>query len=184
MIGEPDPAEQLDDMLADLCLGEARDAQRQRRVVEGREVIDQAKILEDDADAPAQGGQLAARRGGDVAVEQRDETARGAFGEIHELQERALAGAARAGQEVERTRRQPYADIAEHLRSRAVPHADILEPDQGARSPSHRCAIAAAPCHDAPAGVQTARTPGFLASPSIEALSGKTSPWASMIVTC
>ena len=31
-----------------------------------------------------------------------------------------------------------HGDVAQHLGARAVPHADILEAYQGARSPSHR----------------------------------------------
>src|SRR6185437_2832494 len=184
VIGKADPAQQLDDVLAYLLLRETGDPERQRRVVEGGEVIDQAKILEHDADAPAQRRQLAARRRRGVAVEQRNEATRRMLGEVHEFEQRALAGAARSGQEVEGAGGQAHADVAEHFRSRAVPHADILEPDQGARSPSASCANAGGTM----ARCAGRRPDGLDARVSCLArrssLIRKESAWASMIVTC
>src|SRR6185312_2275363 len=147
LVGEADPAQQLGHVLADLLLGEARDAQRQRDIVEGGEMFDQAEILEHDADLAAQRRQLAPGRRGDVATEQRDEAARRPLGQIHELQQAGLAGAAGPGEEVEGTGCELHADVAQHLGPRAIPHADILETNQGARSPSHRGAS-----HHAPPG--------------------------------
>ena len=85
LVGEPDPVEQLGDILADALLGDAGDAQRQRDIVEGREVIDQAEILEHDADPAADRRQLAARQRGMSRAEQRDQAARRPLGEIHQL---------------------------------------------------------------------------------------------------
>src|SRR6516165_5250528 len=101
-------------------------------------MVDEAEILEDHADLAAQGRELVARRGGDVAAEERDEAAGRPLGEIHQLQQAGLAGAARAGEEMERSRGELDIDVAQHLGARAIPHPDILESYQGARSPLTR----------------------------------------------
>ena len=66
---QPDPAQHLRDVGADLPLRPAGDAQRQRHVVERREMRQQAEILEHHADPPAQRRQRAARRGADIGAE-------------------------------------------------------------------------------------------------------------------
>ena len=51
-VAEPDPLQQLDHLAAIARLVAPDDAQRQRDVLVGREVIEQAEILEHDADPP------------------------------------------------------------------------------------------------------------------------------------
>ena len=60
-LAEADPFQQLDHVGAIARLLAAAHTQRQRDVLVGRQVVEQAEILEDDADAPAQQRQLLAR---------------------------------------------------------------------------------------------------------------------------
>ena len=62
---------------------------------------DQPEILEDDADPPPEAGQAAARHGDDVLAEQPDQAAARPQREIEQFEQRGLAGARRAGEEVE-----------------------------------------------------------------------------------
>ena len=55
-VAEPDPAQQLVDVLAIVASSLAHDAQRQRDVLVGGQVVEQAEILEHDADPPPQLG--------------------------------------------------------------------------------------------------------------------------------
>jgi hypothetical protein len=75
VIGEPDPGQQLLGIVAHLFFRDAGDAQRQRDIVQHAHVIEQTEILKDHADLAAELGQLAARRGGGVAIEQSDQAA-------------------------------------------------------------------------------------------------------------
>ena len=130
VIGEADPGQELGHVLGDLRLRDAGDAERQRHVVEGREMLDQPEILEDDADPPPERRHLSPRRGRDLAAEERDQAARGTLGEIDQLQQARFAGAAGAGEEVEGAGLEMERDIAEYFRPRAVSHPDILETNQ------------------------------------------------------
>ena len=68
--GQAHPSEKLLDLAADLLFPFAREAKRQRHVVEDAQVIDQAEILKDDADPtpkarpriPAQMGYVPAKK--------------------------------------------------------------------------------------------------------------------------
>src|SRR5258708_8350232 len=106
------------------------DAQRQRDVVERREMRDEAEILEHDADAPAQCRQLLARRRREIPAEQRDESARWPLGQVDELEQTRFAGPTRPGQEVEAAWPQLHGDVAPDLPPGALAHADILEANQ------------------------------------------------------
>src|SRR5215510_6539081 len=76
-VAEPDPVQQLGDLVAVAVLAAAQDAQRQSHVLERRHVIEQAEILEHDTDAAAQGGQRVLAQAADVMTEQADEAAAG-----------------------------------------------------------------------------------------------------------
>src|SRR3546814_17092377 len=56
MMLEADPGQELRHVAPDVALAHAGDAQGQRHIVHGGEMIDQAEILEHDADAPAHRG--------------------------------------------------------------------------------------------------------------------------------
>ena len=104
LVGEPDPGEQLGDVLVDLVLALATDLQRQRDVLERGQMVEQAEILEHHADSPAHEGGLAARERRHVAPEQRGAAAARPARQVHQLEQRGLAGAARPGQEMKRAR--------------------------------------------------------------------------------
>ena len=75
-VAEADPAEELDHVGAVARLVVAEDAERQRDVLEGGQVVEQAEILEDDADPPAHAPAVRlARDLGDVPVEDGDQAA-------------------------------------------------------------------------------------------------------------
>ena len=129
-LAEADPTEQFDDLVAITRLVASLNAQRQRDVFVGGEVVEQAKILEDDADAAAQGRDRVFVERGDIAAEQTDEAARRLQREQDELQQGRLAGARGAGQELERLRLDAKADVLEDLAAHAVAQADVFECDQ------------------------------------------------------
>ncbi len=64
-------------------------------------MIEQAEILEHDADPTADRGKVPAPRRRHVVAEERDKAARGWFGDINEFQQRRLAGARKTGQKGE-----------------------------------------------------------------------------------
>ena len=83
-----------------------------------REMRDQPEILEDDADPPAEAGQALARHGDDVLAEQADQPAARPLREIEQLEQRGLARARRAGEEIEAALAQRESEIATASRRR------------------------------------------------------------------
>ena len=71
--------------------------------------------------------QRVARRIGQLLAEQADAAARRALGEVQQLEQRGLARARRAGEEIEAARRQPEVEVAQHFGARAVAQADAVE---------------------------------------------------------
>ena len=71
-IAETDPAQQFDDLVAIARLGAAEHAQRQRDVLIGRQMIEQAEILEHQTDAPAQHREIVLAELARVVAEQFD----------------------------------------------------------------------------------------------------------------
>ena len=65
-IGKPDPGKHFPHRSFELRVALARNPQRQRDIVEGRQVADQAEVLEHDADPAAKIGKDVARRVGQV----------------------------------------------------------------------------------------------------------------------
>ena len=78
---------------------------------------DEPEVLEHDADAAAELGQAVARGVGQLLAEQPDTAARGALGEVEQLQQRGFAGSGRAGEEVE----PPFARRKSRSRSTSAP---------------------------------------------------------------
>ena len=68
-VAEADPFQKLDHVGAVARLVAAEHAQRQRDILEGREMVEQAEILEHDADAASQCRQFRPRQCRDIAVE-------------------------------------------------------------------------------------------------------------------
>ena len=127
-VAQADPPEQFGDMLPDVRAARTGDAQRQGHVVDGRQVVEQLEILVDHPDAPAQGGDLVARQGRDIAAEQMHQAPGRPQGQVDQAHQRGFAGAAFAGQEMETARFEAEDDIAEHLGPGAVAHTDLVEP--------------------------------------------------------
>src|SRR3546814_2175488 len=78
VVGEPDPGQQLVDLLFAAGLvaadaGLAADAQWQGDILARSQVVEQAEVLEHDPYAPPQQGGLPAREAGHVAPEQRQD---------------------------------------------------------------------------------------------------------------
>ncbi len=99
------------------------DAQGQGDIVEGAQVIQQAELLKHHPDAAPQLRQGAARRGRQGLAEQIDQPARGPLGHVDQLEQRALARAGRAGEEMERARLQVERDVAQGFGRAAIAHA-------------------------------------------------------------
>src|SRR4051794_25233257 len=129
-LAEPDPFQEVDDLLAVARFAAAHDAERQRDVLIGGHVVEQAEILEHDADALAQVCDLVLAKLRDVVTEQIDEAARRAMREEQQAQQRGLAGAGRAGEKLERMRRDLEVEVAQDLGPQAVTQSDIFEPNQ------------------------------------------------------
>ena len=126
---ESHPAQQLGDVLADFALRRAGDAQRQGDVVAHRQVLDEAEILKDDPHPASQGRMGGAVGRGDVGVEQADDAARRRFGQIDDLQQGCLAGAADPGQKIEAAGVEPQGNIAQDFGIGTVMLADLLQSD-------------------------------------------------------
>ena len=81
-VGKTDPGQHLANRPFRFFLARSRDAQRQRDIVESRQVPDQPEVLEHHADAAAESGQLLARRIGQLLAKQADAAARRALRQI------------------------------------------------------------------------------------------------------
>ena len=114
-IAQPDPLQQVGHVL--LVVGDALagDAQRHGHVLPGRHVIEQAEVLEHDADAAAQLGALGGVYAADVLAQHVNLPAGRRHRHEQQAQQRGLAGARGAGEEVERARPQVKGDVAQHL---------------------------------------------------------------------
>ena len=159
LLRQPHPAQHLAHVGADLAFRPAGDAQRQRHVVERRQVRQQAEVLEHHADAPAQPRQQPALGGLDVGAEQRQPAAGRPDRQVHQPQQAGLAGARRPEQPAERAVRQHEAEIVQHLWSRpgisalagsAVPEPHSVEIAPSApflpfRAPRRHCFATSAP---------------------------------------
>jgi hypothetical protein len=134
-VSQPDPGEHLAHRPLDLGLALAGDAQRQSDVVERRQVPDEAEVLEDDADPPAEAGQRVARRVRQLLAEQLDAAARRALRQVEELEQGCLAGARRAGEEIEAAAAQTKIEVAQNFGTRAVAQSYAIEFDDRRQRP-------------------------------------------------
>ena len=104
--------------------------ERERDVLIGRHVVEQAKILQHDADALAHVRNLILAEQRDVLAEQIDEAARRPNRQKQQPQQRGLAGARGTGEKLEGMRRNQESKVAQNLRAEPVPQTDIFEPNQ------------------------------------------------------
>ena len=105
-VGEADPVEHVRHRLLELAFAHPGHAQRQRDVVERRQVVQQAELLEHDADTPTQLWSVGGRQRTDVLAEEADQAPRGAMRQGDEAQEAGLPRAGRSGKEMEGAGRQ------------------------------------------------------------------------------
>ena len=111
-------------------------------------MVEQAKVLEDDADAAAERRHVGAFQTGGVLAENGNETARRLEVEEQQADQRRLAGAGRAGQELEGMGGDREGQIAQHLPPRSIAEADIFKPDHASfppQSPAGLRPLASAP---------------------------------------
>src|SRR6185312_6768653 len=96
----------------------------------GRHVVEQAEILQYDADPLAQIRDLVLVEQRDVLAEQIDQAARRPQRQEQKFQQRGLAGAGRASEKLEGMRRDDETEVAQNLRAKPVTQPDIFEPNQ------------------------------------------------------
>jgi len=89
----------------------------------------QPEILEHDANATAKSRHPVARHGDDVVAEHVDDATAGPLREIEHLEQRRLARAGRAGQEIEAAALQREIEVRQGFPVRPVPQSDIFELD-------------------------------------------------------
>ena len=90
-------------------------------------MVEQAKVLEHDADPPPQRRDLVLVELGRVLAENADRSARRAQRQQHQPQHRRLAGAGRPGEELKALRRDGEIEVADDLGADAVAQADIVK---------------------------------------------------------
>ena len=93
-------------------------------------MVEQAEILQHDADPLAQIGDLFLAEQRDVVTEQIDQPAGRPQRQEQQAQQRGLAGAGGAGQELEGMGGDQEGEVAQNLRAEPVAQTDIFEPNQ------------------------------------------------------
>ncbi len=94
-------------------------------------MIEQAEILVDDADAPAQQGGVAPGDAGGVGAEDFGAAARGMFGEVDQFEQAGFAGTRRAGEPAEAAIGDVEADAAQDVDGRRIGavRVPVLQPN-------------------------------------------------------
>src|SRR6185312_12922165 len=103
-LAQPDPFEQFADVGAVERFRLAQHAQRQRHVLERRQVVEQAEFLEHDADMPAHVEQRILVELADIAPEHGERAAARLQRQQQQAQQRRLARPGRTGEKMERAR--------------------------------------------------------------------------------
>src|SRR5215470_6792937 len=127
MFPEPDPAQQLGDLVVVTLLVAADDAQRQRNIVESSEMVEEPEVLEHHPDPPPQHGERIGAQGGGVVIEQRDQSPGRLERQKQKAQQRTLAGAGGTAEKLERARRNVEGEVAQNFGAEPVAQSDILE---------------------------------------------------------
>ena len=102
-------------------------------------MVEQPEILKHDADAAAQRGDGILGQGGDVMAELGDQAAGRLQRQEQQPQQRGLAGARGAGEELEGVRLDAKAEVAQDLGPEAIAQSDVLESDHALGSPQRSC---------------------------------------------
>jgi hypothetical protein len=108
------------------------DAQRQRHVVEGGQMVNQPDVLKHHADAPAHRCEAIATEQRGVVAEHDKPAGRRHAQEPEQAEQRGLAGAARSHDEHELAPLEGQIDFAQDLRPRAIAHRDVFKPEHAA----------------------------------------------------
>src|SRR3984957_689408 len=127
---EADPFQEIDDLLAIARFFPTHHPERQRHVFVSSHVIEQAEVLQHDADPLAQVRDLVLAEQRDVVAEQVDQPAGRPQRQEQQPQQRGLAGAGRAGEELEGVGGDLETEVAQNLRAEPVTQSDIFEPNQ------------------------------------------------------
>ena len=95
----------------------AHDAQWKRHVLPGGEVVEQAEILENNADPAPERGASACRKLADILAEHENQPSRRSERHEKKPQKRGLAGSRRSGQKVKGPRKHVEGDVAQDFRA-------------------------------------------------------------------
>ena len=117
---------------ADIPGFQTGDHERQGDVVEYRAVMKQLVILKDDTDPLTEARYAAPRDAGRVQIVDEDRAAGRTFDQGDQLQQRALAGTGRPGQENHLAALDPEADAVQRLAPAGIPFLNVLESDHAA----------------------------------------------------
>ncbi len=129
-LAEADPAQEFDDLGAVAGFRPAEGAQRQGDVFVGRQMVEQAEILEDDADPPPERCQLVLGQRRGVLPEDVDGSSRRPQRQQHQPQERRLAGPRWPGQELKALRSDREIEVADDLFAQSIVQTDVFEAKQ------------------------------------------------------
>src|ERR1700694_356119 len=129
-LAETHPFQEIDDLLAIARFLAAHHPERQRHVFVSCHVIEQAKVLQYDADPLTQIGDLILAQQRDVMAEQIDQAAGRTQRQEQQPQQRGLAGAGRSGEELEGMGGNQETKVAQNLRAKPVTQSDVFEPNQ------------------------------------------------------
>src|SRR5215813_12182691 len=91
VLSESDPVQQLGHLFVVTVLFATEDAQWERHVIEGGEMVEQPKILEHHPDAPPQHRERISAQAGRIVIEQRDQSPGRLERQEQQAQERTLA---------------------------------------------------------------------------------------------
>jgi len=142
-VGKADPVEHFRNRFHHPLFIRARQAQRQRDIVERGEMRHQPEILEHHPQPTPQIGQAIARHGDQILPEHPDSPARGALRQVQQFEQAGLARPARTGQEIETAGIKCEGQIAQHFGIGAVTQADIIELHDLGRAIIHRAHLSA-----------------------------------------
>src|SRR5258707_6429592 len=127
---ETDPFQEIDDLLAIAGFRAAHHPERQRHVFVSGHVIEQAKVLQHDADPLAQARDLVLAEQRDVVAEQIDQPAGRPQRQEQQPQQRGLAGAGGPGEKLEGVGGDQETKVAQNLRTQSVTQSNVFEPNQ------------------------------------------------------
>ena len=137
-VAKPHPLQQIGHVLLVVRHPLAGNPQRHGHIVPGGHVVEQAEILEDDADAAAQLRAPRRRHAADVLAQHMDLAPRRQDRHEQQAQQRRLAGARWTREKVEGAGTQMKGHVAQHLMPAAVFQRDAVQSDHALSGPPDR----------------------------------------------